>query len=146
MGDARDHYSAIELQKRIPMLRKTVQKCVEMILALPQKENPKTEFERLDCLSIVAAALFEMGSEQSQEHARICCIELVSPPESAYFSSIWVCDICSRTPIRETRYQCVSRRRERPCLCSLCHSDYLNGGRTPKSVPQGLEITPEAGR
>ena len=137
MGNARDYYSPIELQKRMPTLQKTVQKCVEMILALPQKQNPKIEFERVDCLDILSVALLEMRSEQSQEHARMCYIEFVSPSD---FSYTWWCDMCLQSPLRGTRYHCISCTCEGVCLCSLCYSDYLEGGGTPKSAPQSLKM------
>jgi ankyrin repeat protein len=140
MGDARDHYSPIELQKRMPTLQNTVQKCVAMILALPQKQNPKTEFEKMDCLEVLSMTLLEMRSGQSREHARMCYIELASPPNLANFFSTWACYMCKQTPLRGTRYVCVPCACESTFLCSLCHSDYLEGGGTPKSAPQSLKI------
>ena len=138
MGSARDRYSPIELQKRMPTLRNTVQKCVEMILALPEKQNRKTKVERLVFLLTLSSALFEMRSDQSYEHARMCFIELASPPESAQFGGLWMCNMCMESPISGNRYRCFSCISN--CLCSICYSDYLKGSSTPKSAPEGLKV------
>ncbi len=140
MGDARDHYSPIALQKRIPTLRKAVTKCVKMILALPRKQNPKTEFERLTCVANLAGTLLQIRSEQSHEHARMCFIELASPPEFRYFYYTWSCDVCLQSPLYGTRYVCGYHTSRSYTLCSLCYSDYLEGDGTPKSAPQGLKM------
>jgi ankyrin repeat protein len=137
MGDARTHYIPIELRSRMPTLRKTVQKCIQKIITQPQNQGPESQYVRLDSLDTLGMALIEMGSDASREFAKMCWVELTTPPEMPYYEYTWMCDMCLQKPLRGTRYLCLECSKN--CLCSVCYPEYLKGDETPKSAPQSLK-------
>jgi len=136
-----DPYSPTKMEIRLPILRNTVQKCVKLILDLPQERSRRTEFKRLGNLGILASALFEMRTEQSLAHAVMCYIELASPPDLAYFFLPWICDMCGQTRIRGSRYLCKSCNST--CFCSECYLEFVKGDSATNSTLRGLKVLQE---
>ena len=138
MGEWKKIYLPIELEGRMPILRKTVRRTIQAILALPKNPAPENEYERLVNLYPLAYALLAMGAESDMNAARMCFIELASPADSASFFLPWTCNICATKRMRRKWYLC------KQCfdhsLCSACYPDYLEGFGMPKSAPKSLRV------
>jgi ankyrin repeat protein len=137
MGDARAHYTPIELRTRMPALRETVRQCIQNITTQTEYLNLECQYVRLDNVSTLGLALIAMGSDASRELSKMCWIELATPPETWYFRYIWDCEICAQKIYRGTRYVCLECH---ACgLCSMCYKEYLTGDETAKSAPQSVK-------
>jgi hypothetical protein len=54
MGDARMHYTPIEQQSRLRILRRIARNCIQNILVQSQSVEAKREFERINRLGLLA--------------------------------------------------------------------------------------------
>jgi len=142
MGKWKVTYQQPDLVSRIPTLRKTIQRAIRAILASPEKQTPKHEFERVENLAILATALCEIETETDSAAAKLCYVELMSPPDFYNFSANLDCSMCGSACTCKNCYsckQCYGTIR----LCDPCYSDYLEGSKVPKSPPKSLQALQE---
>lgn len=117
-------------QKRI--IHETIRRCCTSLLQLPQGPHVGKYASRISRLLVLSRALLFL---QDYEAVKSIYMELLWPPKARVPMIGPHCSICRTNIDTDDKYSCP-RCELWTLLCTRCHDDYLNAGKT---APNGLK-------